>query len=164
MGNRKRVDRRNFAKTTLAAGAAGVAFPAMLGAAVSAETPAAGRTTPASRAASVPSAADWREGTTIPAVYYLDPAQYAIDERFIADTFWLMVDHESRIPKPGDYFTFEFGRGENVILVRNEKGQVNAFHNVCRHRGSRLCRDSDDPRPGDPRLSVRQPAPRGNTP
>jgi len=161
MGNRKRVDRRDFAKTTLAAGAAGVAFPAMLGAAVTTEAPAVARTTPASKAAP---ATAWRDGLTIPAAYYLDPAQYAIDERFIADTFWLMVDHASRIPNPGDYFTFEFGRGENVILVRNDKGQVNAFHNVCRHRGSRLCRDSDDPRPSDPRLSVRQLGASGNTP
>jgi hypothetical protein len=28
-----------------------------------------------------------------------------------------MVDHENRIPKPGDYFVFEFGRGESVIVA-----------------------------------------------
>ena len=28
----------------------------------------------------------------------------ADDERFIAEQFWLMADHENRIPQPGDYF------------------------------------------------------------
>ena len=88
---------------------------------------------------------------------------YQRDEAYLADNFWFMVDHESRIPKAGDYFTFEFGRGENIIIVRDKKGKVNAFHNVCRHRGSRLCRDSDDPRPEGDRLSVLQLGSSGNT-
>ncbi len=166
MGNRKKVDRRDFAKTTLAVGAAGaasIAFPSVLGAADEPDSPLVPKGAHAP-AAPARAASAWREGTTIPAWYYLDPAQYAVDERLIADTFWLMVDHESRIPNPGDYFVFEFGRGENVILVRNGEGKVKAFHNVCRHRGSRLCRDSDDPRPADPRLSVRQLSASGNTP
>jgi Rieske 2Fe-2S family protein len=30
--------------------------------------------------------------------------------------------------------------GESVLLVRNREGRIRAFYNVCRHRGSRLCR------------------------
>ena len=179
MGSRKQVNRRDFAKTTLAASAAGVALSNVLGAEVAAESPRPAEGPLAAKEApsgAGPAAAaeggraatsypkGWREGTTIPAEYYLDPKHYENDERFIADRFWLMVDHESRIPNPGDYFVFEFGRGENVIILRNDAGTVKAFHNVCRHRGSRLCRDSDDPRPGDPRLSVRQLSASGNTP
>jgi Rieske 2Fe-2S family protein len=116
----------------------------------------------------------WREGTTIPAEYYIDERHYLNDERFIADHFWLMTDHASRIPKPGDYFVFEFGRGDSVILVRTKAGEVKAFHNVCRHRGSRLCQHGSDNvratearpdgRPMDARLSVLQLGPSGNTP
>src|SRR5206468_2442007 len=86
----------------------------------------------------------WQEGTTIPAEYYLDDRHYQNDERFITDHFWLMVDHESRIPKPGDYFVFEFGRGDSAILVRDKAGAVRAHHNVCRHRGSRVCQHGFD--------------------
>jgi Rieske 2Fe-2S family protein len=172
MSGRKAVNRRDFAKTTLAAGAAAVAFPEVLRAEVAAGTApmfaqgaaAAQGAAPAAAAAARKHPSGWREGTTIPAEYYIDPRHYPGDERFIAENFWLMADHVSRIPEPGDYFLFEYGRGESVIILRNGKGEVKAFHNVCRHRGSRLCRDSEDPKPQDNRLSVRQLAASGNTP
>jgi Rieske 2Fe-2S family protein len=106
----------------------------------------------------------WRVGTTIPAEYYTEEKQYLNDERVIREHFWLMVDHVSRIPRPGDYFVFEFGRGESAIVLRNTAGELKAFHNVCRHRGSRLCRHDDDPAPKDARLSVKQLGASGNTP
>ena len=106
----------------------------------------------------------WRVGTSLPAEYYVDEKRYLTDERFIADNVWLMVDHESRIPKPGDYFVFEFGRGDSVIILRDQAGEVKGFHNVCRHRGSRLCRHNDAPADKDPRLSVKQLGASGNTP
>ena len=105
----------------------------------------------------------WREGTTIPAEYYIDDRHYLADERFIAANMWLLVDHEARIPKAGDYFVFEYGRGDSVIILRDKAGAVKAYHNVCRHRGSRLCRHDDDPAPNDPRLSVKQLRSAGNT-
>src|SRR5258706_4318422 len=80
----------------------------------------------------------WREGTTIPSEYYLEDKHYLNDERFVADHFWLMADHENRIARPGDYFVFEYGRGDSGIILRDQAGAGKAFHNVCRHRGSRL--------------------------
>jgi Rieske 2Fe-2S family protein len=163
----RKVNRRDFAKTSVAAGAAAVVFPSVLGADVSTGgmTSAAGdAAAQAGGGAKKEFPSGWREGTTIPAEYYLDAKHYHNDERYLADNFWFMVDHVNRIPKPGDYFTFEYGRGESVIILRDNAGKINAYHNVCRHRGSRLCRDSDDPRPGDKRLSVLQLAASGNTP
>eukprot|EP01126_Amoeba_proteus_P018849 TRINITY_DN1959_c0_g2_i25.p1 TRINITY_DN1959_c0_g2~~TRINITY_DN1959_c0_g2_i25.p1 ORF type:complete len:372 (-),score=60.44 TRINITY_DN1959_c0_g2_i25:943-2058(-) len=40
-----------------------------------------------------------------------------------------------------DYFTKitkQVGN-ENVVIVRNDNGELNGFHNVCRHRGARIC-------------------------
>jgi Rieske 2Fe-2S family protein len=48
--------------------------------------------------------------------------------------------------------------------VRDKAGEVRAFHNVCRHRGSRLCRHDEDGLPTDKRLSVTQLTASGNTP
>ena len=163
---RPKVNRRAFAKTSVAAGAAAVALGNVLGAEGGAATtqPAGDQAAPARGPATRETPKGWREGTTIPAGYYVDPGQYQADERYIAEHFWLLVDHQSRIPNAGDYFVFEYGRGDSVIILRNGAGAVSAFHNVCRHRGSRLCRDSDDPRPADARLSVRQLGASGNTP
>lgn len=48
-------------------------------------------------------------------------------------TFAAMADDLS----PGDYLTTEVG-GQPVILLRDREGELRAFHNVCRHRLSRL--------------------------
>ena len=106
----------------------------------------------------------WREGTTIPAEYYIDEKHYVSDERFLARNLWFLADHEARIPKAGDYFVFEFGHADSAIVLRDKAGAVKAFHNVCRHRGSRLCRHDEDPVPKDTRLSVKQLGSSGNTP
>jgi Rieske 2Fe-2S family protein len=115
----------------------------------------------------------WKEGTTIPIEYYIDEKHYLNDERFLAENFWFMIDHHSRIPKPGDYFVYEYGRGESVIVLRNQAGEVKAFHNICRHRGSRLCQHGfdevrptealPDGKPADKVLSMVQLGPSGNT-
>lgn len=57
-------------------------------------------------------------------------------ERIFVKT-WNFVGREDEIPNPGDYFTLEMF-GESVIFIRNESGQVRAFANTCRHRGTRL--------------------------
>ena len=107
----------------------------------------------------------WVEGTTIPAEYYVDDMHFAADERFLADALWMMVDHESRIPNAGDYFTFEYGRSESILIVRDKAGKVNGYYNVCQHRGSRLCRHADHPaKEQESRISVRQLGKSGNTP
>ena len=196
----KKLTRRDFARSSVAAGAAAVALPsALLGKEMAAGKTAAAKGAAAARrrvtslppevaygglsmgggnelAAMSPQTATypggWQEGTTIPGEYYIDEKHYLNDERFIAEHFWLMVDHESRIPNPGDYFLFQFGLGDSVIILRDQAGAVQAYHNVCRHRGSRLCIHDEllpsearaDGKPEDPVLSVVQQGATGNTP
>ena len=212
----KKVSRRDFARTTVAAGAA-VALPASLIGKAAASPAAAVTPAAAAGAAAAATAAiaprkritmpievsyggrmawgrdltlaetltpageatpnypgGWKEGTTIPAEYYVDEEHYLRDEKFLAEHFWFMVDHHSRIPNAGDYFVFEYGRGTSVIVLRDKAGQVKAYHNVCRHRGSRLVQHSSegsrpteakpDGKPMDPVLSMLQLGPSGNTP
>jgi len=86
-------------------------------------------------------AGSWRPGYCLPAEYYTSDDLYRNDIRVLSRR-WLMVDHVNRIPNPGDYFLFELG-DDSVIVVRTRNGEVRAHHNVCRHRGSRICLESD---------------------
>jgi Rieske 2Fe-2S family protein len=170
--SRGKLSRREFAKTTVIVGAA-AAIPSVLRAeplpdaepatkAPAANTHAAKTSATTGSGGASSGSTEWREGTTIPSEYYHELEHYKKDERYIGDNFWLLADHVSRIPEPGDFFVFKYGLGESIIVVRDESGNIGAFNNVCRHRGSRLCRHDDDPRPNDERLSVRQLGESGN--
>lgn len=50
---------------------------------------------------------------------------------------WQLVCHLSDIPNSGDFHTLEF-LGESIVVVRGDDQKVRAFHNVCRHRASRV--------------------------
>jgi Rieske 2Fe-2S family protein len=78
------------------------------------------------------------EGCSLLQEFYEDPAIYARDLERIHLRHWLCVGHESRIPKPGDYFVHEVA-GESLIVVRGRDAVVRALLNVCRHRGSHVC-------------------------
>jgi phenylpropionate dioxygenase-like ring-hydroxylating dioxygenase large terminal subunit len=77
-------------------------------------------------------------GRSLPQRFYCDPNIFADDLRFLGDTQWLLADHASRIPRPGDFFLFNYGK-ESLIIVRDRKNEISAFYNVCRHRGSLIC-------------------------
>jgi Rieske 2Fe-2S family protein len=77
------------------------------------------------------------EATTLPARLYHDPAIHREELRTIFSKMWLCVGREEDIENPGDFLTRTVGP-ESVLVVRDASGRINAFHNVCRHRGSRL--------------------------
>ena len=52
---------------------------------------------------------------------------------------WLIAAVESDLPEPGDYSVYRL-RHENIVVVRQDDGDVRAFYNVCAHRGNRLVR------------------------
>jgi phenylpropionate dioxygenase-like ring-hydroxylating dioxygenase large terminal subunit len=81
-------------------------------------------------------------GQSLPGNYYVDPAIFAADLDMLGRTQWLLVDHQSRIPSPGDYFLFSIGT-ESLIIVRDRENIVRALYNVCRHRGSRICLEAE---------------------
>ena len=53
---------------------------------------------------------------------------------------WLFVAHVSDIPNSGDYQCFAIA-DERAVVVRDRDGAVRAFHNLCRHRASRIVAD-----------------------
>jgi glycine betaine catabolism A len=79
---------------------------------------------------------------TLPARFYTDPAWFQRELERIHLDMWLYAGRADRIARPGDYFLFQIADAEMLIL-RDERGQIRAFHNVCRHRGTRLCTEPD---------------------
>ena len=80
-------------------------------------------------------------GWSLPAPFYASQECFDLDLEVIFGKHWLFVASEPEIPEPGDYVTVNLGR-QSVIVLRDDDGQVRAFHNVCRHRGSRLLNDA----------------------
>jgi glycine betaine catabolism A len=55
---------------------------------------------------------------------------------------WICAGHVSSVAEPGAYLMREVG-DQSFLVIGSEDGQPRAFHNVCRHRGSRLVEDPE---------------------
>jgi len=69
---------------------------------------------------------------------YNDEAAFRHDMATVFTRNWVLAGHAAQAPKPGDYFLVDIAE-ESIIIVRGNDGQLRAFANVCRHRGSRVC-------------------------
>lgn len=79
-------------------------------------------------------------GYSLEAPFYNSQEVFDADIKYIFQRHWIYVAVSSEIPEPGDYVTVEIGK-EPILILRDDDMQIKAFHNVCRHRGSRLCAD-----------------------
>ncbi|HEY8710139.1 MAG TPA: aromatic ring-hydroxylating dioxygenase subunit alpha [Burkholderiaceae bacterium] len=72
---------------------------------------------------------------------FVDPELFELEQRQIWEKVWVYVAHESQLPKPKDYITGWIGRAP-IVINRDKTGKLNAFVNICSHRGATLCRTS----------------------
>jgi glycine betaine catabolism A len=78
---------------------------------------------------------------TLPARYYTDPAVFALEQERFFRSMWVAVGRAEEVGSAGDFIVREVA-GDNLILTRDKDGAFAAFHNVCRHRGTRLCTEA----------------------
>lgn len=77
---------------------------------------------------------------TLPSSWYHSERVFALEKERIFCREWLCAGREEQLTEPGGYRVLEV-LGESILLVRTREGRLRAFYNVCRHRGTRLCRD-----------------------
>ncbi|TMA30421.1 MAG: aromatic ring-hydroxylating dioxygenase subunit alpha [Deltaproteobacteria bacterium] len=69
----------------------------------------------------------------------ISPAFYEIEREAVFKRAWLNVGRVDEIARNGSYFTKEIEVAKtSIIVARDMRGQVRAFHNICRHRGNKL--------------------------
>lgn len=76
----------------------------------------------------------------LPGWSYHSDALLELEKQQLFRSHWQIVGHVSDVPRPGDYLTLD-AVGERALVVRGKDGEVRAFHNLCRHRGSRVVAD-----------------------
>jgi len=82
-----------------------------------------------------------RTAKSLPQKYFVSPDLFASEQEKIFSKQWLLVGHQSQLEKSGDFFLATIA-GESLIVVRDQKSEIRAFYNVCRHRGTRLKEDA----------------------
>ena len=73
--------------------------------------------------------------------FYDSAEVFTADRDKAFNDLWHIAGHASRIPNAGDYFLLRIC-GEEIIVIRDQHGEIHAHYNVCRHRGSRVCKES----------------------
>jgi len=79
-----------------------------------------------------------RARTTLAAGAYTDPAWFEAEGDRIFARMWLAAGRAPELAHAGAFITRDVA-GASIIVVRGTGGGLSAFHNVCRHRGTRLC-------------------------
>ena len=82
-----------------------------------------------------------KPGFALDRPFYTDPMIYDLELDRVVARNWIMAGHRSELPEPGDFKVFNLAN-DSAIIVRGSDGELKAFANVCRHRGSLVCLES----------------------
>ena len=72
-----------------------------------------------------------------PVASYVDPVRHAREVGALFRELPLAIAHSSQLATPGDFLTHD-ASGVPLLVVRGDDGELAAFLNVCRHRGTRV--------------------------
>jgi choline monooxygenase len=76
--------------------------------------------------------------TTLIPDAYTEQSYFELEREQVFARSWIPVCVAGEVAAPGDFIVVE-AAGRSVIVCRNREGDLRAHHNVCRHRGARLC-------------------------
>lgn len=70
---------------------------------------------------------------SLPASWYRSPSLYDLERRAIFSRKWILITHKLRLNTVGEYVSFDYA-GFSFFLILDQQGNINSFHNICRHR------------------------------
>ena len=73
----------------------------------------------------------------LPNECYTSKEYTLIERKKLFEDKWVVIGVASSLPNVGDFKPFDL-LGVPLLLVRNKKGKIKVFHNICSHRGSKL--------------------------
>ncbi len=79
----------------------------------------------------------YRPGLALPGAFFSDETLFEAEMQYVFGRHWLFVASGPEIPEGGDYRTLQVGPWP-IFILRRDDGSIAAFHNTCRHRGSRI--------------------------
>src|SRR6056297_2666537 len=85
----------------------------------------------------MPFRVDPKNSYTLPARFYHDPQIWEAEKDAIFYKTWFCAGHVSQVAEPGQFLTVRI-HDQNVFVARTRTGDLNAFYNVCPHRGHEL--------------------------
>lgn len=80
-----------------------------------------------------PDASPKDEHRALPALWYRSPSLFSLERRAIFSKKWMVITHRVRFQNVGDYAQYKLA-GYSMFVIKDRKGCLRAFHNVCRHR------------------------------
>ena len=82
---------------------------------------------------------DW-DRSGLPAWSFFNNEMFEAEKDLLFRRHWQLICHSNDIPKAGDFITWSL-IGERALVIRGKDGKIRAFHNLCKHRGSRVIAD-----------------------
>jgi nitrite reductase/ring-hydroxylating ferredoxin subunit len=89
--------------------------------------------------AEIPNGVEMRaiQPAIIPTEAYVSPDYASQENRKLWGKVWQAACRAEEVPNIGDYVTYDI-MDESIIIVRSAKDRIQAFYNVCQHRGRQL--------------------------
>ena len=82
---------------------------------------------------------DW-DRSGLPAWSFFNNEMFEAEKDLLFRRHWQLICHSNDIPNAGDFITWNL-IGERALVIRGKDGKIRAFHNLCKHRGSRVIAD-----------------------
>jgi Rieske 2Fe-2S family protein len=83
------------------------------------------------------------DSMTLAGHYYASDGIFDTELERIFYEQWICVGHGGQVADAGDCIVVKVG-GESLLVLRDREGELRAFYNVCRHRGTVLRGQADE--------------------